>query len=125
MTQKTFKYIRTLTAFFLAMVIAQAIVFDNYILAIVAIVGAVTVILTSRTKVKEVLVDERIILIGGKAARLTLSIFSVAGAGLTFILMFSRQFNPVFELIGSILAYSVCSVLLLYSLVFKYYENKE
>jgi len=125
MTQKIFKYIRIITAFFLAAVMAQAIVFNNYILAIVAVVGAVTVILASKTKVKEVLVDERIISISGRAARLTLSIFSVAGAGLTFVLMFSRQFNPDFELIGSILAYSVCAVLLLYSLLLKYYENKE
>jgi uncharacterized membrane protein len=124
MTQKSFKIVRVVTAIFLAVVMTQAIIFNNYILAIIAIVGAITVTLTLRKKVNEVLVDERVISIGGKAARMTLSIFSVIGVAVSFILMFLRELNPAFELSGSVLAYSVCAVLLLYSFLFKYYEKQ-
>jgi len=124
MTQKTFGYIRMVTAFFLAAIMAQAIIFNNYVLAIVVVVGAIAVILASKRNVKEVMVDERIIAIGGKAARMSMSIFTVVGAGITFVLMFSRDINPSFELAGSVLAYAVCALLILYSVAFKYYEKQ-
>jgi uncharacterized membrane protein len=107
------------------MIVAQAIIFNNYVLAIVAVVGALTIILAARKKVEGVLVDERIIVIGGKSARMALSIFSVTVAGLAFVLMFSKGLNPAYEVVGSVLAYSVCILLLLYSFLFKYYEKQD
>jgi len=124
MTSKTFVVIRALTAFFLAAVMAQAIIYNNYVLAIVAIVGAVVVIMTSKRKVNGVMVDERVLLVGGNAARASISIFSVIGAGLMFVLMFFREANPNYYIIASVLAYSICALLLLYSIIFKYYEKQ-
>jgi uncharacterized membrane protein len=124
MTQNKFKLIRIITAFFLAAIMAQAIIFSNYILALIAIVGAVTIIFASRKKVEGVLADERDLEIGGKSARMALSIFSIFGAATTFVLMFSRNINPVYEVVGSVLAYAVCGLLLLYSALFKYYEKQ-
>lgn len=124
MTSKTFVVIRMLTAFFLAAVMAQAIIYNNYVLAIVAVVGAVVVIMTSKRKVNGVMVDERVLLIGGNAARASMSIFSVIGAGLIFVLMFFREANQNYYIIASVLAYSICALLLLYSIIFKYYEKQ-
>lgn len=124
MTQKTFTFIRMLTAFFLASIMAQAVIFHNYILALIAIIGAIVVMWASKKKVTEVMVDERVLSIGGKAARLTMSIFAVTGAAISFVLMFSRVSNPSYELVGSVLAYSVCAILILYSVIFKYYEKR-
>ncbi len=124
MTQKSFKFVRIITAFLLAMIMAQAVIFNNYILAIVAVISAVAVIFISKKKVKGVLTDERDHAIAGKAARLSLSIFSVAGAVITFVFMSLRNANPVYEAVGSILAYSVCALLLLYSVIFTFYEKQ-
>lgn len=122
--QKTFKTIRVITAFLLAVVMAQAVILNNYILAAVAVAAAIGVILISRKKVDEVLSDERDVQITGKSARLALSIFCVVGAVVTFILMAQRNSNYVFEVAGSTLAYSVCALLLLYSAIFYYYEKQ-
>jgi uncharacterized membrane protein len=124
MTQKNFKFIRILTAVFLGIIMAQAIIFDNYVLALVAIVGAVLVILTARKKVAGTLVDERIISIGGRAARMAITVFGIGGAALSFILMTLRSTGSAYEVAGSVLAYSVCVVLILYSVLFKYYEKQ-
>lgn len=124
MTQKSFKIVKIITAIFLAAVMAQAVIFSNYILAALAVAAAVAVIFISRRKVKGVLADERDNEISGKSARLSLSIFSVAGAITTFVFTFLRSTNPAFELAGSVLAYSVCALLLLYSVIFTFYEKQ-
>jgi len=124
MTSKTFVVIRMITAFFLAAVMAQAIIQNNYVLAIVAVVGAVVIVMISKKKVKGVIVDERVSLIDGKAARASMSIFSVVGAGLMFVLMIFRETNQNYYIIASVLAYSICALLLLYSIMFKYYEKQ-
>jgi uncharacterized membrane protein len=125
MTYKNFRAIRVVIAFFLAMIIAQAVIFSNYILAAFAVAAAVAVIFIARKKVDEVLSDERDLQIAGKAARLSMSIFSVIGAVATFILLAERQASPFYDAVGSTLAYSVCSLLLLYSAIFIYYEKYE
>jgi hypothetical protein len=40
-----------------------------------------------------------------------------------FVLLTLRDRNPEFELIGLVLAYAVCGLLMLYSLVFNYYHR--
>jgi uncharacterized membrane protein len=124
MTQKKFKLIRILTAMFLAAIMAQAVIFSNYILAIIAVVGAVLVIFTSAKKVEGVSSDERTISIGGRAARMSVTIFSVLGAGISFVLIISRGAGAVYEATGYVLSYSVCALLILYSSLFKYYEKQ-
>jgi uncharacterized membrane protein len=124
MTYKKFRAVKGVIAFFLAIIIAQAVIFGNYILAMVAVLTAVGIILITRKKVNEVVSDERDIQISGKAARVSMGAFSVIGAILTFILLAEKEVNPLFEVVGSTLAYSVCFLLLLYSAVFSYYEKQ-
>ncbi len=103
---------------------AQAVILNNYILAIVAVVSAIVIIVASKKKVKQVLSDERDYALAGKAARISLSIFSVVGAVITSVFMFLRDTNPAYEIIGSVMAYSVCALLLIYSIAFKFYEKQ-
>lgn len=124
MTQKTFKLVRIIIAFLLAIIMAQAVIFSNYILAAIAIAAAAAVIFVARKKVEGVLADERDNEVSGKAARLSLNIFSAAGAVATFVFISLRNTNPDFEVVGSVLAYSVCALLLLYSLIFAFYEKQ-
>jgi uncharacterized membrane protein len=124
MKYKNFKTIKAVTAFFLAMIMAQAVVLSNYFLAIAAVLAAIAVIFVLRKKVEGVLADERDYAIAGKAARISLSIFSVVTAIATFVFMSLRNLNPVYEVIGSVLAYSVCSLLLLNGILFTFYEKR-
>jgi len=109
---------------FLAAIMAQAIIYSNYILAIIAVVGAVLVIFTSAKKVEGVSSDERTISIGGQAARMSLTVFSVLGAAVSFILIMQKGAGEVYQAAGYVLSYSVCALLILYSLLFKYYEKQ-
>lgn len=124
MTQKKFRLIRILTAMFLGAIMAQAVIFSNYILAVIAVAGAVLVVFTSAKKVEGATSDERTISIGGQAARMSLTIFSVLGAGISFVLIISRGIGEVYQTTGYVLSYSVCALLILYSLLFKYYEKQ-
>jgi uncharacterized membrane protein len=124
MTQKKFKLVRILTAMFLAAIMAQAIIYSNYMLAIIAVVGAVLVVFTSVKKVEGPLSDERTISIGGRAARMSVTVFSILGAGISLVLIMQRGAGEIYQTTGYVLSYSVCALLILYSLLFKYYEKQ-
>lgn len=125
MTYKKFKAVKTVIAMLLAAVIAQAVIFSNYYLAAAAVLTALAIIFVARKKVNEVVADERDYQIAGKAARISMSAFSAIGAIITFVLMAQREANPLYEIIGSTLAYSVCFLLLLYSVLFSYYAKQD
>jgi len=124
MTQKKFKLIKILTAMFLAAIMAQAIIYSNYILAVIAVIGAALVMFTSVKRVEGVSSDERTISIGGRAARMSITVFSILGAGISFVLIIQRGAGEIYQTIGYVLSYSVCALLILYSLLFKYYEKQ-
>ncbi|MCL5666166.1 MAG: DUF2178 domain-containing protein [Patescibacteria group bacterium] len=112
MTYKRFRTIKIITGFIVGVITAQAIIFDNYFLAVVAVFSALAVIGSMKKKVVEVINDERDYAIAGNAARLSLSLFSLVGALLAFAFMSLRNVNSDFMLIGSTLAYSVCALLI-------------
>ena len=125
MTAKKFLVYRLISTAILAGVISSSIIAGNYTLAIVVFITVISFLHLMKKKVNEVLEDERDYEIAGKAARYTLTIFSGI-AGLISIILFSlRQIDSVYELSGAILAYSVCGLLILYSLIFKFYEKKD
>ena len=123
MSAKRFLFYRVAISMIIAGVVSSSIVIGNYILPIVTIITALIFLYIIKKKVSEVLEDERDYEIAGKAARYTLSIFS-AITGIIVIILFSlRQKYQGFELAGSILAYAICSLLLIYSIIFKYYQS--
>lgn len=115
---------KILIAILLAIMMAQAVILGNYILGMFSVVAAIAVIHVARQKVKEVITDERDLQLAGKAARLSLAIFSVVGAVATFVFIEQGKTNTVYGSVGSTLAYSVCSLLLLYSVILTYYEKQ-
>jgi hypothetical protein len=50
-------------------------------------------------------------------------IFSWISVIAMFVLLYEKALNPIFETVAYILAYSVCSLMLLYSLLFNYYDR--
>jgi uncharacterized membrane protein len=123
MTLKKFKIYRLILAIILGSLISFAIVINNYVLAIGAVIMAVIITIMLKKGVKEIMVDERDYELAGKAGRAAISIFSVFNLAVIFILLIFRWRNPSFEVIATILAYSVCLLMIIYSLIFKYYSS--
>lgn len=119
MKYETFIKAKRVMALIFAIIMANAIIMDNWILAIAAAATTVALSLFAKKKVKGVINDERDYANAGKAARMALSVFSITGATLSFVFTFMH-----YQAIGSILAYSVCSLLLIYTAFFSYYAKQ-
>lgn len=123
MDYKQYRTARIIIAALIAVVISQAVIFKSYILALFAVLIGMLVMYFIKKQVKDILADERDYNIAGKSARHAMGIFSIVGAAATFFFVFQRDGNPAYEIIGSVLAYSVCGLLLLYSIIFIYLDK--
>lgn len=105
--------------------VSFSVVSENYVLLIIATITALILVLALRRRVSEVISDERDYYVAGKAARWTISVYAIlAGLG-SIILMAFRKTDPSLELLGSILAYSACFVMLLQSALFYFFAKKD
>lgn len=120
MKYNEFRFYKILVVIALAIIIGNSVTTGNFIIPIVAFVAALLAILFLKTKVKDVLSDERIEKIGGGAARLTLVITAVAMAVTSFVMMALRQKYPQLLPAGYAISYFACGMLLLYSVIFRY-----
>jgi len=125
MTLKQFKILKLSVVFILAMIVGQAIVYHNYIISVVAMALAIMVIFYFRGRVKEVIADERDYEVGGRAAILTIQVFSWLTVILLFSLLVYYEANPVPEIMTAVmvLAYSACALMVIYTLFFRYYNK--
>lgn len=123
MTAKRFKIYRISIVAILGAIFSISIVADNFIIPIISVITSIGLIYMLKKNVKEVLEDERDYEIGGRAARYAISIYSYLMLLAILALFIGRANNPNYETIASILAYSVCSLIVFYSLVFKYLQS--
>jgi uncharacterized membrane protein len=124
MDQNTFHRVRIFTAIIVAGVCSVLVVQGNYVLPIIIGITAVTALYAAKKQVKGVLADERDYLVAGKAARWTLCIYTIAAAVGSLVLMALRQNRPDYELAAQILAYSACFLLIVQSLLLKFFLKK-
>jgi len=124
MTLEKYKKIRLAITVVIAMVFSQTIVLsNNYFLPIVLTIAMASLLMYFKSKIKEVLADERDYEIGGKAALVTIQIYSWITSIVMFLLYIFRDKNPSFESIAFTLAYTTCFLMLSYRIVFKYYAK--
>jgi uncharacterized membrane protein len=123
MTAKRYKIYRIFIAAALGAIFSASIVAGNFVVPIISLATSVGLILMLKRNVKEVLEDERDYEIGGRAARYALGIYSYLMLIVIFMLFLGRANNPGFETIASILAYSVCGLVILFSFIFKYLQS--
>ena len=90
-----------------------------------AVIAGVVILCFCRKRLKVVVEDERIHRIGDQASRRTIEIALIAMAviGSTLIAL-SSDGRPELELIGVTLGYSVCSILVLYTILYNYFSRK-
>lgn len=123
MTSKQFIFVRLLVVMLIASTISSFIIAGNYMVPIiVAITGAIT-LYAMKKKVKDVIEDERDYEVAGKAARYAITVYTAISSLVIIVLFSQREGRPEFELVGSVLAYSICALMILYSLIFKYYQK--
>lgn len=123
MTFKTFKIIKLVAVVFLAALASVAINTGNYIWPVAAFAVVALLLLYGRSRVKEVMADERDYALAGRAALWSMQIFSWLSVIFIFILYSQKAVNPAYEAVASTLAYAVCFLMLLYAILFRYYEK--
>jgi uncharacterized membrane protein len=118
MTLKHYNVARLIIAMLLASFIASSFVRRDFFWPIVAMAAAILLLFFLRQRVAEVIADERDFALGGTAARWTIQIFSIVSVFCMFALYAFQDRNSLFSVIASVLAYSTCILMLLYSVVF-------
>lgn len=125
MTLKQFKILKLVLVIILAVIVGISISWHNYIIPVIAMAVVISLMFYFRRKVKEIIADERDCEIGGRAAGLTIQIYAWLMVLMMFLFMAYFELNPLPELmaVATTLAYSTCLLLLLYSILFRYYDK--
>lgn len=123
MSLKTYRTIRIIITMVTAMIFSSMLVMKNFFIPVATLAVSAVVLLYLRSRVEEVLADERDYTIGGRAALLSMQVFAWIGALGSFFFYALRDTNPAYEPIGMTLAFSTCALLFLYTLIFRFYNH--
>jgi len=123
MTLKKYQKIKLALVVIISIIFSQSIVFKNFIIPIIVLIISSLILMILRRRVKEIVADERDYIVGGKSALLTIQVYSWAAAIFMFVLYALRDTNPSFEPIAITLAFSTCLLMILYSLIFRFYNQ--
>jgi uncharacterized membrane protein len=121
---KKYRIYKLIIAIILVAIISTFVSLDNFIAALIAFAVSIILIIILRRKVRVVLNDERTENIGGKASRMVLTIFALLMATAGIVLVSLRDASVQYLIIGNILLFTECGMMLLYAILFKYYSNK-
>lgn len=125
MTLKQFKILKLVIVVILGATVGASVNYHNYIIPVVAMAVAISLMFFFRRKVKEIIADERDYEIGGRSAGLAIQIYAWLAVAIMFFFLGYYELNPAPEAMTVVatLAYSTCLLLLLYTLLFKYYNK--
>jgi len=125
MNRKEFRRIAAIITMAMAAIVGWSVAIGNAILPIVAGTVGLALLYFFRSRVTQVIEDERIYKIGEKASYITLRVFTVITA-LTGALLFalSRSGLVDFEQAGLTLAFAACASMVLYIIFYGYYGKK-
>ena len=125
MKLETYKKIRTVIVFAIAILTAYGALQNNIFIVVVAVTSGIVALSISRRGLTEIARDERTILIRSKAASATLAIVTVGMAIVGLLLIFlSGQGIGNYEQVGYLLAFQANIILCLNALLSYYYRNK-
>lgn len=127
MTLKKYKIYRLIIVMLLSILISASISLQNYYLPIIftLIAGIAMYYCYTQVQSEQVLADERDYHVAGKASYYTIQIYSWIGVLGAFILMAIPKGQGFLYLLGQYLALSVCFLMFLYVLLFKYLSKKD
>lgn len=120
MSTKQYTICRLLITMMLAALVSISVVQGFVVLPIVSVLAAIALLWYCRARTKSILADERDYKISGQAARYAISVYAIPAALASVVFITLREQNSAYEIIGHVLAYSVCFLLLVQSFIFKY-----
>lgn len=124
MKQKQFRIIVFLIAMSLAAVLSVAFSTGNSALAVSAFFAGAVAIYFCKSRLDDVIEDERIHQVSQKASWATYQIvvlsFAIGGS----VLISMRNDYPMYSELGYFMAYASCGVLALYGLFYTYYNRE-
>lgn len=124
---KSFKKVQIGVSFFMGATVAVAVLIDNLFLALTAVLAGMIFMFLVKRKVKGVMVDERIISLAGKAARITYGIVTMvlAIASLIFVVLGKANGEFYLESLGIIFSYITLFSMAVYSISYRYLSRKQ
>jgi len=123
MNLKQYTTLKIVIVVALAMLCSWSVTSRNYIFPIIGVTASYLILFYFRGRVKEIIADERDYEIGGASARWAMQIYSWFAVAVMFFLYAKREINPAYETIAATLAYSTCFLMLVYALIFRFYNN--
>ncbi len=120
MTLKKYQKIKMALTIIMAILFSQFFFGRNFIWPVITLISGSSILILLRSRVKEVIADERDYALAGKSASWAIQIYSWIAVVAMFILYASKNLNPAYEPIALTLAYSTCLLMFIYSLIFKF-----
>lgn len=126
MTLKHYKICRLLIIFLLSLSISVSLSLENYYLPLVFIISSFAGMYYCRKHLQTttIMADERDFKVAGRAARYSINIYGILGSIATFILMAISQKTGPLYILSQYLAYSICFLMLLNAILFRYLSKK-
>lgn len=120
---KQYRWIRIGIVIIISILISQSLIRNNQILPFITIICWWLMLWFCRSKVTEIIADERDYMLWGKSAALTIKIFSlIVAVGILFLYLM-KGYNPSYLPIAFALSSMLCVMLLIYSCIFTYYAT--
>lgn len=124
MSKKTFSLIRIITVIMVAAVVSASINLGNWYWPLAAIAASWVLLWLLARRVKEVMADERDFMMAGKASLWAMRIYSVAAVAIGLVMYTIGRDNAMLFGTATVLLYSACFLMFLYSILFKIYDKK-
>ena len=124
MTLKTYQQIRLVLTVIIAIVFSQFYFNHNLVWPLITLTSGWSILMILRSRVKEVIADERDYAIAGKAASWAIQIYSWVAVVSMFVLNAFQDSHPDFKPIALTLAFSACGLMLTYSTLFKFISRE-
>jgi uncharacterized membrane protein len=125
MDSKQFKTMKIIIVFTLSFIIGVFVTTGNVIVPLVAVIVAIILMFLLKKNVHEVLSDERIERIAGKAGYLTYSASALSLAIICMVFMGLRQKFPGLFPVALAFSYTSCGMIVIYMCFFYYYSKKK
>ena len=125
MNYKIYKLWRTIVVIIVVILVGWAVATNNALIPVPAVIAGIVIVLLLKRGMKEVVVDERIFSVADKAAMLVFRTFIILAGMIAATMLASNEgSHPALEQVGFTLAYSICTMLLIYYLAYIYYNRK-
>ncbi|MDK2849602.1 MAG: hypothetical protein PWP03_609 [Candidatus Woesearchaeota archaeon] len=121
MTRNQFVILNMIISGSLGAVVGYAVSSGNFLLSFIAVVVALFLVVYLRKKTNLIIFDERVFRVSEKASRKTLNLFLVISS-IVGLLLITKDKNNV---IGYTLLYSVCFLLILYLILYAFYNTRK